>query len=100
MMGQPAARVGDMTSHGTPLGTGPGAATVMIGGLPAWRAVADSHTCPLSDPPGKPHVGGIVSIGSMTVKIAGLPAARMGDAIVEVGPPNTIMQGSLTVLIG
>ena len=31
-MGQPAARVGDTTSHGTPLGPGPGCPTVMIGG--------------------------------------------------------------------
>ena len=37
-MGQPAARVGDSTSHGTPLGPGPGCPTVLIGGLPAARA--------------------------------------------------------------
>ena len=37
-MGQPAARVGDTTSHGTPLGAGPGCPTVLIGGQPAWRA--------------------------------------------------------------
>jgi uncharacterized Zn-binding protein involved in type VI secretion len=98
-MGQPAARVGDMTSHGTPLGPGPGFATVMIGGLPAWRAVADSHTCPLSDGP-KPHAGGIVAMGSLTVMIGGLPAARVGDMVAEVGPPNTITQGSTTVMIG
>ena len=34
-MGQPAARVTDTTAHGTPLSPGPGAMTVLIGGLPA-----------------------------------------------------------------
>jgi uncharacterized Zn-binding protein involved in type VI secretion len=98
-MGQPAARVGDTTSHGTPLSPGPGCATVLIGGMPAWRAGSDTHTCPLSDGP-KPHVGGVVAVGSMTVMIGGLPAARMGDSVVEVGPPNSILLGSMTVMIG
>lgn len=35
----PAARVTDMTSHGTPLTPGPGSLTVMIGFMPAWRAL-------------------------------------------------------------
>ena len=98
-MGQPAARVGDTTSHGTPLGPGPGASNVFIGGLPAWRATADSHVCPLSDGP-KPHGGGVVALGSMTVMIGGLPAARMGDMVTEAGPPNAILKGSPTVFIG
>jgi uncharacterized Zn-binding protein involved in type VI secretion len=34
-----AARVGDTTGHGTPLGPGPGSPTVMIGKMPAWRAL-------------------------------------------------------------
>ena len=38
-MGLPAARAGDITSHGTPLGPGPGSSTVLIGGRPAWRAL-------------------------------------------------------------
>jgi uncharacterized Zn-binding protein involved in type VI secretion len=98
-MGQPAARVADTTSHGTPLSPGPGCATVLIGGMPAWRAGSDTHTCPLSDGP-KPHVGGVVAVGSMTVMIGGLPAARMGDSVVEVGPPNSILLGCTTVMIG
>ena len=98
-MGVPAARVGDQTSHGTPLAPGPGAPTVLIGGMPAWRAGADTHVCPLSDGP-KPHVGGTVAAGSATVLIGGLPAARVGDTIVEVGPPNAIAAGCPTVLIG
>lgn len=98
-MGQPAARVGDLTSHGTPLGPGPGAATVWIGGVPAWRALGDTHVCPLVDGV-KPHVGGMVVQGSATVMIMGLPAARQGDQIVEMGAPNAIAMGLPTVQIG
>jgi uncharacterized Zn-binding protein involved in type VI secretion len=98
-MGQPAARVGDLTSHGTPLGPGPGYPRVMIGGMPAWRAAADTHACPLCDVL-KPHVGGVVAVGSMTVTIGGLPAARQGDSVVEVGAPNLIAAGAPTVVIG
>lgn len=98
-MGQPAARVGDMTGHGTPLGPGPGAPTVLIGGMPAWRATSDTHVCPLVDGV-KPHVGGVVALGSVTVLIGGLPAARQGDLIVEAGAPNPISVGAPNVLIG
>jgi uncharacterized Zn-binding protein involved in type VI secretion len=98
-MGQPAARVGDLTSHGTPLAVGPGCSTVLIGGQPAWRAGSDFHTCPLVDGV-KPHVGGMVAVASATVLIGGLPAARQGDTIVEAGPPNMIAAGAPTVLIG
>ncbi|MBE9570407.1 MAG: PAAR domain-containing protein [Proteobacteria bacterium] len=94
-----AARVGDQTSHGTPLGPGPGSVNVLIGGMPAWRATADFHTCPLVTGT-VPHVGGVVAVGSATVLINNLPAARQGDVIVESGPPNTIAMGCPTVLIG
>ena len=55
-MGAPAARTGDATTHGTPLGPGPGCATVLIGGLPAWRAVVDTHLAiqPHALPEGSP----------------------------------------------
>lgn len=98
-MGQPAARIGDLTSHGTPLGPGPGCPTVLIGGRPAWRATSDFHVCPLSDGP-KPHVGGMVAMGSVTVLIGGLGAARQGDVLVETAPPNAIAMGAPDVLIG
>jgi uncharacterized Zn-binding protein involved in type VI secretion len=95
----PAARMGDTTSHGTPLAPGPGSPDVLIGGLPAWRATADFHTCPLVTGV-VPHVGGVVAMGSMTVLINNLPAARQGDMIVESGPPNSIAMGEMTVMIG
>ena len=94
-----AARVGDLTGHGTPLGPGPGSVNVLIGGMPAWRATADTHTCPLVTAL-VPHVGGVVALGSPTVLINNLPAARQLDQIVEAGPPNPIVMGCPTVLIG
>jgi uncharacterized Zn-binding protein involved in type VI secretion len=97
-MGQPAARLGDLTSHGTPLGPGPGCPTVLIGGQPAWR-VGDSHLCPLFNGP-QPHVGGAVAVGSVTVTIGGQPAARQGDLVMEAAPPNGIAAGCPTVLVG
>lgn len=98
-MGQPAARTTDSTAHGTPLAPGPGAPNVLIGGLPAWRAGSDVHVCPLFNGP-SPHVGGSVAMGSTSVLIGGLPAVRQGDQIIEAGPPNSIVQGESTVLIG
>jgi uncharacterized Zn-binding protein involved in type VI secretion len=95
----PAARVGDMTSHGTPLAPGPGSTNVLIGGAPAWRAGSDFHNCPLVTGT-VPHVGGVVPTGSVTVLINNLPAVRQGDMIVESGPPNSIAMGCLTVMIG
>lgn len=96
-----AARVGDVTAHGTPLGPGPGSANVLIGGMSAWRVGSDFHACPQVIPPvPTPHVGGVVAVGSMTVLINNLPAARQGDMIVESGPPNSITMGCTTVLIG
>lgn len=48
-----------------------------------------------------PHVGGpITGPGEPTVLIGGLPAARVGDFCICVGPPAPIVIGSLTVLIG
>jgi uncharacterized Zn-binding protein involved in type VI secretion len=88
-----------MTSHGTPLAPGPGVPTVLIASQPAWRAGPDTHVCPLVNGL-QPHVGGTVAVGSATVLIAGLPAARQSDIIVEPGGPNAIAAGAPTVLIG
>lgn len=94
----PAARALDQTAHGTPL-SGAGSPDVIIGGQPAWRVGVDFHACPLSSGP-VPHVGGVVPAGSTTVLINGVPAARQGDVITESGPPNTIVAGCPTVMIG
>jgi uncharacterized Zn-binding protein involved in type VI secretion len=97
-MSAPAARVGDMTTHGTPLSPGPGCVTVLIQGQPAWRT-GDSHVCPLTNGT-RPHLGGTVAAGSSTVFIGGQSAAREGDIVVEAGGPNGIAGGSTTVFIG
>lgn len=94
----PAARALDQTAHGTPL-SGAGSTDVLIGGRPAWRAMGDFHPCPLATGV-VPHVGGVVQPGSTSVLINNLPAARQGDSIVETGPPNTIVTGCPTVMIG
>jgi uncharacterized Zn-binding protein involved in type VI secretion len=94
-----AARAGDNTSHGSQLPPTSGSANVWIEGRPAWRALVDTHVCPLSDG-AKAHVGGVVTKGSSKVFINGLPAARQGDQIIEGGPANSISGGSLKVDIG
>jgi uncharacterized Zn-binding protein involved in type VI secretion len=96
----PAARLTDM--HQCPMITpgippiphvggpivGPGAPTVLIGGLPAAK-VGDLAVC----------VGPPDSIikGSATVMVMGMPAARLGDSTAHGG---AIMMGFPTVLIG
>jgi hypothetical protein len=96
MPGLPAARMGDACAHGGAITSG--FPMVLIGGQPAAR-LGDVHTCPMSDGP-KPHVGGPITAGSATVLIGKQPAARMGDAAACAGPPDTILAGCPTVLIG
>ncbi|MBU0700687.1 PAAR domain-containing protein [bacterium] len=98
-MGKPAARLGDPTMHdGTII---IGFPTVLIGGKPAAR-MGDMHVCPMVTPgtPPIPHVGGPITIGAATVLIGNMPAACMGDMATCIGPPDTIMMGCPTVLIG
>jgi len=71
-------------------------------GQPAAR-VADMHTCPMQTPgtPPIPHVGGpIIGPGCATVLIASMPAAVVGDNATCVGPPDSLVMGSSTVMIG
>jgi uncharacterized Zn-binding protein involved in type VI secretion len=70
--------------------------------MPAAARLTDFHECPLLTPgnPPIPHVGGpIVGPGVPNVLIGSLPAARVGDGLVCVGPPDIIIKGSSTVLI-
>ncbi len=69
---------------------------------PAAR-IGDMHVCPMVTPgvPPIPHVGGpIMGPGVPTVLIGGMPAAVMGDMCTCVGPPDSIILGSVGVLIG
>ncbi len=99
-MGFPAARLGDLTSHGSPLAPGIGSTDVLIGGMPAWRALIDFHACPIVKGL-VPDVGGVVMMGSPTVMVDFMMACRVMDMVVEIpGGPNPIVLGCFTVLIG
>ena len=70
-------------------------------GKPAAR-ITDMHVCPMVTPNivPIPHVGGpIIGPGAPTVLIGKLPAAVMGDLAVCVGPPDSLIMGSATVMI-
>jgi uncharacterized Zn-binding protein involved in type VI secretion len=100
----PAARVSDSTTHGAPLSPGPGSPNVLIGNLPAWRAMIDQHACPAVSITGPDGVG-MVMMGSPTVLINNMMACRMGDIVVEIpglamGPADPIIMGEMTVMIG
>jgi uncharacterized Zn-binding protein involved in type VI secretion len=48
-----------------------------------------------------PHVGGpVLPPGAVTVLIANVPAATVGNQCLCVGPPDAIVMGSGTVFIG
>jgi uncharacterized Zn-binding protein involved in type VI secretion len=67
--------------------------------MPAARIV-DPHVCPMVTVV-VPHVGGPIAGPCWpTVIIGSMPAARITDVLVCVGPPDLIAMGSPTVLIG
>lgn len=69
--------------------------------MPPAARISDMHTCPMVTPgtPPVPHVGGPILTGAPTVLIGFMPAARVTDMAVCVGPPDTIVKGSPTVFI-
>ena len=68
-------------------------------GLPAAR-ITDLHVCPMVTGV-VPHVGGpIIGFGGIPTLVGGLVAAVATDMCVCVGPPDVIVKGSATVLIG
>ncbi|MCJ7738730.1 MAG: PAAR domain-containing protein [Anaerolineae bacterium] len=95
-MSFPAARVGDTTASGDAI-TGPGVATVLIGGMPA-SVVGDMVS-------GAACVGSI-AMGSVTVLIGGRPAARITSQVAGANPVTGVPVstvggvGAPTVLIG
>jgi len=71
--------------------------------MPQAARITDLHECPMiaPGPVPIPHVGGpIVGPGEPTVLIGGLPAARVGDMVLCVGPQSSIIEGSASVMIG
>lgn len=67
--------------------------------MPPAARISDMHVCPMVTGV-VPHVGGPISMGCPTVMIGMMPAARVGDMAVCVGPPDVIAMGSFTVMIG
>lgn len=127
-MGQPAARMGDMVKQDAPHCHAPihppaptptpvphpalpltivkGAATVMIGGMPAARVTDMTLPCIL---PGCVPAGpGLITKGSSSVLIENLPAARVNDltahasCVAPIPSPvgKVLPPGCPTVLIG
>ena len=68
--------------------------------MPPAARITDMHVCPMVTVL-VPHVGGpILPPGVPTVLINSLPAATLSTMCTCVGPPDTIVMGSGTVLIG
>ena len=68
--------------------------------ISGMAAMSDIHLCTTPSPT-PPHGPGVVIDGSQTVLINNMPACRMGDTIIEpLGPPNKIVKGDTTVIIG
>ena len=68
--------------------------------MPPAARLTDMHVCPMVTVL-VPHVGGpIVAPGCPTVLIGFLPAARVTDMAICVGPPDMIAMGSTSVMIG
>lgn len=70
--------------------------------MPPAARLTDMHVCPMVTPglPPVPHVGGpITGPGALTVLINSIPAGVVGDMATCVGPPDSIVKGSATVMI-
>lgn len=71
--------------------------------MPPAARLGDLHICPLATPglPPIPHVGGpILAPGAPNVLVGGMPAARVTDVCLCIGPPDMIATGSAKVMIG
>ena len=94
--GLPAAKAAEETLKATEAAAMSATMTSASGGASIHMCV---HAAPVPVPP--PHGPGLVIDGSPTVLINGLPACRLGDTILEAfGPPDKIIKGEFTVLIG
>ncbi|WP_425093573.1 PAAR domain-containing protein [Tropicimonas sp. S265A] len=60
--------------------------------------MTDTHVCPMVTGV-VPHVGGPISMGAPTALVGKMPAARVGDMAVCVGPPSMVVMGSTKVMM-
>ena len=89
-----AARLFDLTAHPGII-LGPCVPTVLIEGLPAAVAGLTQHVCLFAGLP--LHPTNPIVKGSATVRIGGMPAARIGDS---TGCGAVILGGALRTRIG
>ena len=74
-MGKPAARMNDMTAHGSALVPGPGSTNVRIGGQPAWRGMSAAAAAALA-----------AAVAELAEKIAKAQAVATAAAGTPAGP--------------
>jgi uncharacterized Zn-binding protein involved in type VI secretion len=67
--------------------------------MPPAARMTDMHVCPMLTGP-VPHVGGPVIAAGVTCLTGMLPQAVVGDKAICVGPPDVIVVGCFTVLVG
>jgi uncharacterized Zn-binding protein involved in type VI secretion len=129
-MGQPAARLGDVTAHGSPLAGSPGEPTVLIGGKPAWRGTSAAAAAALTAKVAKVATDiaeasvkataaagtlagpaaqanlvkvAVESVAGIAQQMASMPGDMHACPIVKVAIPDgtgMVMMPSQTVLIG
>ena len=91
--GAPAALAAEQTLKASTLAS----LSSMITGM---AGMSDIHACTTPSPV-PPHGPGVVIDGSVTVLTNNMPQCRMLDTIIEpLGPPNKIMKGEMTVIVG
>jgi uncharacterized Zn-binding protein involved in type VI secretion len=78
-MGMPAARLGDMTAHGSPLSGGPCCPTVLIGGRPAWRGLNPAAAAALAQAVATAATR-IAEAGAIAAATAGTPEGPLAQA--------------------
>jgi hypothetical protein len=103
------AEAATMATAGTPAGPAAYAAeqaakaaslAALGSAISSMGGMSDIHLCTTPSPV-PPHGPGVVVDGSTTVMINNMPACRLGDTIIEpLGPPNKIVKGEMTVIIG
>ena len=117
MPGKPAARLGDMTAHGSPLSPGPGSPNVLIGKKPAWRGLPTASVGKLLESAknaaeaaigvvteiakAQEHLETIAEEASSMAKIMGSTDQHACPVVKVVVPDGNgvVINGSLTVLI-
>lgn len=101
MAGKPAARIGDSTAHGTPLGgIGIGSLNVLIGGRPAWRGIPSAGVPGLNAAKNTVNIT-IKSLEATTVATSGTPAGPAAKVAEETGKATAaVSMGSMISGLG